>query len=446
MINGKKPDTRFVLAIFLLALVVRVSFICFCGLKDQRYDALYDDLIYVDLARQLLSGHGYTLSHEHFVAVAGQPTSIVPPVYPLFLAGSFFLFGPGYLPVKLLQASISATAVVLIYLIGRRTLGERTGKLAALIGTFYLLFIMYVRPLYTDTLFCFLLAGSVWFAYTLIDRPSLVKSFLWGMLLSISQLTRGEMMVYSVLLVGFVVFSFWRHSGFKVAFHGGALIILGALLVLTPWIARNWKVHGSPTLTENKRWVMWQNNWLRFQREHSEEWREMLLPEKKVLPNWDNLSEIERDKSLWAMNLAFLKTHPTIFVKYSLTRVLHSYPIMPRELLSPPLGYRGVRYRPEDGLPSSSLDDYPLYQRGPEIVRVWSFRFVFLVALLGTALAARRKEFGSVAPLVLIIAANMALSGLIHGMERLRMSIDPYLILLATFFLTYAANWIRGCR
>ena len=80
--------------IFILALIVRLIFILVLGAEDKKsYDSLYDQYIYIDIARSIVAGHGFATNYDIFVADANTPTAIQPPFYPLFLAMIFWTFG-----------------------------------------------------------------------------------------------------------------------------------------------------------------------------------------------------------------------------------------------------------------------------------------------------------------------------------------------------------------
>ncbi|HID29763.1 MAG TPA: hypothetical protein EYP19_07125, partial [Desulfobacterales bacterium] len=135
-----------------------------------------------DLAHQIISGYGYSLGHDHFIASSGQPTSIVEPAYPLLVTASYLLFGECFLPVRLLQAVFGAATCAFIYVIGRRAINEATGRVAASLSAVYPLFVMYTRPLLTEIISCFVLAVCVWQIYRLVERPSAWNFFLGGVL------------------------------------------------------------------------------------------------------------------------------------------------------------------------------------------------------------------------------------------------------------------------
>lgn len=428
--------------LFLFALASRFAFIGFFGSEDRRYDALYDDTIYTDIATQLAAGNGFVLSHDHFVADAGELTSIVMPLYPYFLAAIFSVFGPSYLPVKLLHAFVGAATVLVVYFIAMHCFDRSVARLAAIIAASYPLFIMYTRPLMTETLFVFLVSINVLLALKLVSKPSAPIAVAWGIVAGLAVLTRSEMLVYLAVMGGFVAWRLWRQNGFLHTVGYGALTLLVCIACMGPWLIRNWNVHGALVL-ENKQWGLWEANMLRFQREQAPE-TVTALPERDVIgAAWDAMSELERDRVLGQLGTSFIQEHPRVYVRYGLTRLAVGYPFIPRELLAPPLGYSELDVHYDDSLPFDYLDEFPRYLRWPEMVRVWFFRLAFVLAVGGILMALRRNLPGGWWLLALLIGAQILVSLVFHGQERLRMSIDPYMIILAAFALQSIYIYLR---
>jgi 4-amino-4-deoxy-L-arabinose transferase-like glycosyltransferase len=432
-------DRRFAWQIALFALLVRLLFLFVAGLAETRYDALYDDQIYADLARGLLAGRGFAMSHDYFVAVANHPTSIVHPVYPVLLAASYGLFGDVSLPFKLLQAVFGALTVLVVYGIGRQLFSnERAARVAAAIASVYPLLVVFVRPLITETLFTLLLSCLVYATLACVRRPSWRAWFGLGLLWGVCYLTRGESLAYGAVLAAWAAFEIRRsssHRGRWASFAAAAA--LGLLLLVVPWTIRNAAVHGVPLVTENKLWNVWEANQGRYLFETSPATHEDPLPQRAHITDWDSLDEFHRDRRLLAGGLTFVRQQPRRAVWYAITRVLHSYPILPREIIAVWRGQSASRVR-QDGLPLSSIDEFPTYQTWQEQLRVWPFRFIALFAAIGVLRAWRGRNLRPLAPLLALVLINMSVAAAVYGKERFRVPIEPYLILLAM-----AAIWPR---
>jgi 4-amino-4-deoxy-L-arabinose transferase-like glycosyltransferase len=440
----KRSSLKSLLAIFTLALIARVFFILASASEERIYDSLYDQYVYLDLARSLLSGHGYSTSSDVFIASQGDPTSVEPPMYPLVLAGLLGIFGDRLLAVRLFNAVVSSVTCATVYLIGKRFFGQKAGLWAGALMLIYPLHIMYVRPIMPEPLYTLLVSLIVLLLLRPMDSFNNVHSLIGGLLAGIAFLTRAESLGFSLLAFGFRIWTLWRQQG--VRFKEVAVRILlglcGFVVIAVPWGIRNWAVQGKFHLLPTKKYVLWDLNWLRYKRETEPKWREYINAQYYAIPGFGSLSELERDQYLRRMAIDFISQNPAVFVKYAITRVANAYPIVPREMLPPPVGYLGVRERPVDNYPSSSLDDYPLYFRPAEKLRVWSFRVVLTCAFLATITLIRQRNW-TVLAVALPLCFNVISSALFVGTERLRSPFDPYLIILASNVTATLENQYR---
>jgi 4-amino-4-deoxy-L-arabinose transferase-like glycosyltransferase len=109
------------LGIFSVALVIRVVFVL-C-LRDGFY--FPDSVDYSAAVKNLLATGGFGESYRR------------PPIYPLFLAGIYALFGEKILAVRLVEALMGACLAVIIASVASRIVGERTAALAGLLWSIY---------------------------------------------------------------------------------------------------------------------------------------------------------------------------------------------------------------------------------------------------------------------------------------------------------------------
>ena len=122
--------------IFWAALIVRLVYIAF--LPEGYYFSDFRN--YEQAAVSLLSGDGFGAEYQR------------PPLYPLFIAAHYLLFGPHFFPMRLMQGVLGALGSLLIYWIARRLLGERAGKIAGWISVFYPYYIFIAGLLYPTLL------------------------------------------------------------------------------------------------------------------------------------------------------------------------------------------------------------------------------------------------------------------------------------------------------
>jgi len=249
-----------------------------------------------------------------------------------------------------------------------------------------------------------------------------------------------------------VIFAIWwnrkhKHYQTRELLSGIAVATLAFALSITPWVIRNSYVHGELVVFPSKKWNFWEANAERYMREQSPDFQP---PDcSKVaegswcpVPNFKNLSELERDRAMSKLASDFILQHPSIFVRYGVSRILISYPIVPREELPPPIGYKGMRERPHDQYDSTAVDDVPFYFTTAEKLRVWPFRLIIALAVIGLVLAVKQQR-EVILLLALPIFFNIASAFLLDGKERYRIPFDPYLIIIAAYALVSMAWAIR---
>jgi len=101
--------------ILALAFSARLIFlIIFGGLDDTLHDSFEDQSLYLDLAHNVAAGQGFSVSSAHWVADAGKPNSLMPPLYPVFLALDFQWFGPSLIPIRLIHIVLSLVIVLVV--------------------------------------------------------------------------------------------------------------------------------------------------------------------------------------------------------------------------------------------------------------------------------------------------------------------------------------------
>jgi hypothetical protein len=234
---------RALVAIILTGFVLRVAWILFAartpvGAHDPSFYMLYGD--------RIARGFGYTTP-------AGAATAYYPVGYPAVLGAAFWvahrLPGDHLLGAALGVNLLAGTATIgLVGVMGERILNRRAGLAAAAIIALLPNFIFHTATVLTETVFNSVLAAAL---LVLCWRP---WSEPWttrrvagaGALLAVAALIRPVVLV----LIPVVVVGWWladRRALGAVARRAGVLAGV-LLLVLTPWLVRNWAASGRPTL------------------------------------------------------------------------------------------------------------------------------------------------------------------------------------------------------
>ena len=143
---GWRKHAKALIAVFLVALALRVSYVLYGGLTLPP-----DTDSYVRIADNLSSSAGYSL-------IPGIPTAYRPPAYPVFILLVKILFG-GNWAVIWAQCLLGALVPVLTAILSKRVIGGSHALAAAWIVALDPYLIAVSDAFMTEALFAFLVVG-----------------------------------------------------------------------------------------------------------------------------------------------------------------------------------------------------------------------------------------------------------------------------------------------
>lgn len=192
-----------------------------------------DSIQYYVPAHALMAGEGFPLSLKR------------PPVYPVLLALVGRGFGEGFWAPIALQHVLGVGTAALVYGIGRLTFGRGVGLLAGLVAALSGGLLIYEHYLLTEAVFTFLLSLSLLLGLAGLRRDSAWCYVGSGVAIGLATLTRphGQLLILLGPPVFLLCYRRWRP-----ALRATALVTAAAALVMVPWMARNWVVHGAFTV------------------------------------------------------------------------------------------------------------------------------------------------------------------------------------------------------
>ncbi|MFN8565863.1 MAG: glycosyltransferase family 39 protein, partial [Anaerolineae bacterium] len=201
--------------------------------------AIHGSSSFDQYARNLLSTGVYGLT-------PGVPDAILPPAYSYALAGVYGIFGRGYWQVGLFHTLLDVLSIAMLYVIGKRLLGEWVGWLA---GVFYAVYPYLVfqnltlidTPLFITELHAFVLIVLLLRERPTRDRRTWALALLGGLVLGVATLTRPILLPLAAL-VG--VWFLFRRSLLDTILRLLPVAVV-SLLTLVPWIVRNQDVYGA---------------------------------------------------------------------------------------------------------------------------------------------------------------------------------------------------------
>jgi hypothetical protein len=230
---------RVLLCIVLATVVSRMVWILYTG----SYRAGLDGE--AELAAKNLAREG---SFANIHGNSSGPTAHLSPLYPLFLAGIFRLFGAGTPAANWVKCSFAVLAVAVAYaalpLLARRArLSRSAGLAAAILGAMPLRCYAETEANWEQPCVTAVLVGLAWCFVWLHDGqwrtgPAAVTGILCGA----AALLSGVLALPPAL---FALGEFGSRPGLRWRIARSSIVLLAcSLLILSPWIARNFLVFG----------------------------------------------------------------------------------------------------------------------------------------------------------------------------------------------------------
>ena len=222
--------------LFCISLVVRLVFVGLYGEKGG-LNASSDAKAYHDLATHLVTHHRFITTvdppHQLDVPCVGRP-----PLTPFVLAGAYRLFGINIMVAQILFSLIGAVSCVGIFLLGKRLFSTAVGFAAGLIASLYPFFIFLGSIPLTENLGIFFNVFLILSLLGLEKKPIFSLAILSGILLGLNALNKPTILGFLPFLFLWLFIIFKRHFAQTVRIF--AVIFLVSMLVIAPWIIRNY--------------------------------------------------------------------------------------------------------------------------------------------------------------------------------------------------------------
>jgi 4-amino-4-deoxy-L-arabinose transferase-like glycosyltransferase len=355
-----------------------------------------DGLEFHTLARQLAAGQGYV--EPLFLAPAHLPTADKPPLYPLLLAAPGLFGATSVTANRVTSSVIGATLVIALGLLGRRVAGPRAGLVAAALGAVYPALVTFGGGVRSESLYAPLLAFTLLAAYRLRDRPGYARAALLGVIVGLATLTRSEAVVLVVLA---------PIAAAGVRRRALAVCVVACLLVLSPWLARNWVTLGTPVLSTNAGGLIYGSNCERaYYTDLTGTWA--CYPPLRATRS---LNEVQLASRLARRGLRYARDHAARVPAVVAVRLLRTW-----DLWSPWGASR---------LEAVIDDSNPAVERAGVIV----FYLVLALAIVGAVSVAQRGAGLAVLIVPVLLASFTGM--LAYGTSRFRVPADVALLTLA---------------
>jgi 4-amino-4-deoxy-L-arabinose transferase-like glycosyltransferase len=190
---------------------------------------------YDDLARSLFQGTGYRFAADK------APTMMREPGYPLFLSTVFHIFGDGIVGARISNLLLSVGIALLLARLARRfTSSESVVVITVAITLFHPGFVIAEARGGVEIFFIFFLLVFILMLYRASDSASIRDFFLAGLVLGLVVMIRSTPLLFPVVIAVILVFTAESWSERVRSVGKVAVMIVAMLVVMTPWITRNY--------------------------------------------------------------------------------------------------------------------------------------------------------------------------------------------------------------
>ncbi len=184
------------------------------------------------------------------------PSAYTQPLYAWFLAALYWPLDRSWVVVGLAQIAIAVATAFVVLDIGARLGGARIGVLAALVTTLHPYAVWHDIHVNREILDGLLAALVVLLALMAAESRSRWLALATGAVAGLAILGNARLVLLPLVLAPYVA---WRVLPRGRAVATALVVVLGAVLVVTPWVVRNDVVIGCPTITTDTR-ALWKAN------------------------------------------------------------------------------------------------------------------------------------------------------------------------------------------
>jgi len=228
---------KWLLAVFVLAALLRLLVFATVYPDETRFRQP-DSGGYDRPAVNLMEHHVYSIScNPPF-----EPYAYRVPVYSVFLAFVYAILGHHPPMAILFQIAINLVALYVTYRIGMMLFNRAVGVMAAGALAVDIGQVLYSNQLLTETLFTLLLSLSIYSLLRFLEKERTGNGILTGIFMGLAALCRPIALYLPILLVA--VFLIWFRADLLLGFKRYVLIVCCFMLVLMPWLARNYHFFG----------------------------------------------------------------------------------------------------------------------------------------------------------------------------------------------------------
>lgn len=411
-----RPKSLLTTSLLVLALLAHAILLFVVIPKiSQRLHTSYNQEVYADgydqLAANLADGNGYRMYPDTAKTLMREPG------YPILLAGIFSTFGNNFAVVKLANMLMAFGVAWLMIRLSR----ELSHNQAMILGP-PLLFLFHPAILIAESRGGIEMLYTLFLALFMCTLYAAVKSNrIWcyvasGGVLGLTLLVRSVPLLFPFLVLAYLlVFERQRNQTVLILLRNVALMMVAMLIVLSPWIIRNYRLTAKfvPTASvvgasaQTGEYIVTHDSGDRYRVDREAAMERNVLARELGYPFKEGYYQC-----------FYSPTDELKFSNYLLERVAGDYRRSPelfaRVLLTNTI-YFWVGGKTGDSVRINLAVQLPL----------------LILAGIGIALSARNNQLKVVAPMILLIVYSMAISVPILAQARYSVPVIPYLVILA---------------
>lgn len=202
-----------------------------------------DAYTYLRPAVNLIEGRGFSDRQQP----PFTPSATRTPVYPLFIAGLYTLFGQNVLVIAFVQVLLDTLSAVLVTLLGLRLVSARAARFGGLGYALSLGAAVHTVFILTETLFTLILLSAV--LSLSLYREGKRRRWLigGGILTGLAVLIRPIALFLPLMALTFI----WMADPTKRRrfIASGFVYLAAVVVVVAPWVMRNYRAMGSATVS-----------------------------------------------------------------------------------------------------------------------------------------------------------------------------------------------------
>ncbi len=230
-----KSKKDFLIAVFSLGLFIRLAYVFSLEEKWYFYDTRHYEKAAISLIQNKTFGNGYLYDE-----IGGMKYSLEP-IYPVFLATIYAIFGHHFWAVRAVQAILGAFLLIMIFLIAERVYPYRNvPKFASLIAVFYPYLIFISGLLYVTMLFTVILSLLVYEILIFHENPNFLRAGIIGGLIALSIYCRPIILFFVPFWILWEVI--YRKESWARWIEQLITVAILFLIVISPWEIRNYKI------------------------------------------------------------------------------------------------------------------------------------------------------------------------------------------------------------